>query len=90
MAIYKQITATNQIKVGLTKLKSIIVSSVSGSPTITVYDEDQNGTTRKAIDTFIPVGATVYMFTGDEGGLVLNKGCNVVLGGTVSCTVCFE
>lgn len=90
MAIPKQITATTQVKVGLGKLKSIFVSAASATPTITVYDEDQGGTTRKVVDTFTPVAATSYQFTGDDYGITMSKGIYVVISGTVSCTVLYE
>lgn len=90
MALYKQITATTQVKVGLSKLKAIFVSSVSGSPTITVYNEAQGGTTDVVLATFIPVAATPYVFTGDEMGISMAKGIYIVLGGTVSATIMYE
>jgi hypothetical protein len=37
-ANYKSISATNQVKVGLTILKGIFVSAASSTPLITVYD----------------------------------------------------
>lgn len=90
MANYKQIAATTQVKTSAGKLKGIFVSSVSGSPTITCYDESAGGTTLKIIDTFIPVAATMYRLSGDDGGIFYNNGLNVVLGGTVSATIIYE
>ena len=90
MSYYKHITATTQIKVGLAKLKGIFVSSASGTPTIAIYDEAQGGTSRVVLDTFTPVSATEYQFTGDEDGAQLNNGLYVVIGGTVSATFFFE
>ncbi|HEY6022154.1 MAG TPA: hypothetical protein VIY48_20485 [Candidatus Paceibacterota bacterium] len=90
MAYYRNITASTQIKVGLAKIKGIFVSAASGTPTITVYDEAQGGTTRVVLSTFTPVAATPYMFTGDEDGIQLNAGLYVVIGGTVDCTVFYE
>lgn len=66
-------------------LRGIFVSSVSGSPTITVYDDPAAGTAIKIIDTFIPVGSTFYALPAKY-----RTGCNVVIGGTVSCTVFYN
>lgn len=90
MALYKQITASTQVKVGLSKLKSIFISAASATPTITIYNESQGGTTNKVIDTFTPVAATNYTFTGDDFGISMDKGIYIVISGTVSCTVLYE
>lgn len=63
-------------------LKGIFVSAASATPTITVYDEPAAGTTTKIVDTFIPVASTFY-----ELPTKYLKGCNVVISGTVSCTI---
>ncbi len=83
---YAQISATTNVS-GATNgyLGGIFVSSVSGSPTITVYDEATSGTTTKLIDTFTPVAATWYPMPAH-----FRAGCNVVIGATVSCTVMFN
>lgn len=91
MAHYKQISATTQIKVGAGKIKGVFVSSVSGSPTITVYDSDQSSASDpKIIDTFIPVASTLYPFSQYDNGIWANKGIYIVLGGTVSATAFYE
>lgn len=90
MAIYKQLSATTQVKVGAGKIKGIFVSAASGTPTITVYDEMQGGTTRKIIDTFTPVAATMYPLSGDDTGVFFTNGLNVAIGGTVSATIFYE
>lgn len=89
-ANYAQISATTQVKTSAGKLKGIFVSAASGTPTITVYDEIQGGTTRKIIDTFTPVAATMYPVSGDEGGILFSHGLNVAIGGTVSTTIIYE
>ena len=88
MANYTYIAATKQVKVGAGKLKGIFVSAVSGSPTITVYDEPAGGTTATLLGVFIPVASTFYPLGVD--GAFFNKGLNVVLGGTVTATVIYE
>ncbi len=59
MAQYKLITATNQVKPSMGKLKGFFCSIASGSPTVVVYDSDTTGTGTKIIDTFTPVAGTV-------------------------------
>lgn len=82
VVVPKQISSTANIKSGQGALRSIFVSSVSGSPTITVYDDAATGTTTKIVDTFIPVGPASYNLP-----FAVSNGIYVVLGGTVSCTV---
>lgn len=90
MAYYKQISSTTQIKQGAGKLKGIFVSSVSGSPTITVYDELQGGTTRVMLNTFTPAAATMYPISGDDNGVFFTNGLYVVIAATVECTFMYE
>jgi hypothetical protein len=66
-------------------LRGIFVSAASASPTITVYDDPAAGTTTKIIDSFTPVSATFYSLPAKY-----KTGCNVVLGGTVSCTIFYN
>lgn len=66
-------------------LRGIFVSAATGGPTITVYDEPAAGTTTKIIDTFTPTPATFYSLPAKY-----KTGCNVVIGGTVSCTIFFN
>lgn len=83
---YKQITATTQVNKRRAQLGSIFVSSVSGSPTITVYDSGAGSTSDpKVVDTFIPVAATNYPLNYE-----LQNGLYIVIGGTVSATVAFN
>lgn len=81
-ALYSQISATAQVKVGAGKLKSIFVSSGT-SPTIAVYDS-ATASTSDPIMVAQFTGATpgTYNLTGDEGGVYFSKGLYVVLGGT--------
>jgi len=82
---YKQISGTGgNVSPRATGLIGIFVSAASATPTITVYDDPATGTTTKIVDTFTPAPATWYFLPfGAANGL------NVVLGGTVSCTVAF-
>ncbi len=66
-------------------LRGIFVSSASGSPTITVYDEPAAGTTTKIIDTFVPVAGTFYSLPAKY-----RTGCNVVIAATCSVTIFFN
>lgn len=88
MAQYKQLAATTQVKVGAGKIKGIFVSAASGSPTLTVYDTKNSGTSTKIIDTFIPVAATMYNFGAD--GIFFSDGLYAVIANTVSYTVIYE
>lgn len=88
---YAQISATTNVaknggaNASLGYLTGIFVSSASSTPTITVYDDASSGTTTKIIDTFTPVSATYYPMPA-----AYKTGCNVVISGTVSCTVFFN
>lgn len=88
MSNYTAISATAQIKRAAGKLNSIFVSSVSGSPTITVYDSFASSTSDPVVlATFTPTANTMHNFF---QGLYLNKGIYVVIGGTVSATISYE
>jgi hypothetical protein len=86
---YKNLTATNQVKVGAGKLKGLIVSSTTGG-TLTFYDEAQGGTTRVMIGTLTPAAGSVYNFTGDEGGVGFSNGLYIVAANTINFTVFYE
>ncbi len=63
-------------------ITGIFVSAASATPTITVYDSNATGTSKKIVDTFTPVAGTYYpmpFFCAD--------GIYVVISGTVKCTV---
>jgi hypothetical protein len=81
-ALYSQIGATAQVKVGAGKLKSIFVSSGT-NPTVTVYDSATASTSDPVIlAQFTAATPGLYALTGDEGGVYFSKGLYVVLGGT--------
>lgn len=88
---YAQITATTNVATvggalaSYGYLRGIFVSAAAATPTITVYDEPAAGTTTKIIDTFTPVAGTFYSMPSKY-----RTGCNVVISGTVSCTVFFN
>lgn len=77
-----QITVSANVKVGQGGMLGIFVSSASATPTITVYDDAATGTSTKLVDTFTPVAGTWYPLP-----FACANGLNVVLGGTISCTV---
>lgn len=81
---YKQISASGNVWPQSSALVGIFVSAASATPTITVYDDAATGTTTKLVDTFTPVAGTFYKLP----FRTLN-GINVVIGGTVSCTIGF-
>lgn len=81
-ALFSQISATAQVKVGAGKLKTIFVSSGT-SPTVTVYDSATASTSDPVIlAQFTAATPGLYALTGDEGGVYFSKGLYVVLGGT--------
>jgi hypothetical protein len=69
------------------KLKGIFVSSVTSSPTVTVYDTQTSETTAKIIDTFTMTAATNINF---YDGINCENGLYVVISGTASITVYYE
>ena len=88
-ANYKSISATTQIKVGLTVLKGIFVSAASATPTITIYDSGTANTSDPIIiGVFTPTAATNHTFTAN--GITASKGLYVVISGTVAATLFFE
>jgi hypothetical protein len=87
MSNYAQISATTLIKNSQGKIKGIMVSAASGTPSITIYDQQTAGTAIKVIDTFTPVAATNYNF---YDGINCKNGIYVVIANTVSCTVYYE
>lgn len=87
MSNYAQITATSLVKNQPGKLKGIFVSSVTSSPTVTVYDTQTSETTAKIIDTFTMTAATNINF---YDGINCENGLYVVISGTASITVYYE
>jgi hypothetical protein len=81
---YHQITISGNLCAVDGILGGIFVSAASATPTIAVYDDPANGTATKIVDTFTPVAGTFYPLP-----FAFAQGLNVVIGGTVSCTVGF-
>ncbi|CAB4166283.1 hypothetical protein UFOVP839_26 [uncultured Caudovirales phage] len=91
MALYLNLSATTQIKVGGGKLKGIMCSTAASSPTIAVYDSATAGTNAiTMIAEFVPGAHTMYALTGDDSGIWFSKGLYVVIGGTVGVTFFYE
>jgi len=84
MANCTQLSATTQLKVGAGRLCSLTVSSTT-SGTITIYDEDQAGTTKKILATLTPA-AGFHAYFGEDG-LVASKGIYIVIANTLECTI---
>lgn len=88
---YAQISASTNIALsggaaaGPGSLAGIFVSIATTNPSITIYDDPASGTTTKIVDTFTPNADTFYPLPANY-----RTGCNVVLAGTVSCTVFFN
>jgi hypothetical protein len=87
MSNYSQISATTLVKNQPGKLKGIFCSSVTSTPTITVYDAQVPGTDVKIIDTYTLTAATNMNF---YDGINCENGLYVVISGTASVTVYFE
>lgn len=88
MALYKNSTATTQVKVGAGKLYGISVSTTSGG-TLTVYDSAQSSTSDPKISNTITVTAgTNYLNI--PVGIWFSKGLYVVAANTVDFTVIYE
>lgn len=79
---YAQISASGNVCKGPAALEGIFVSAASTTPTITVYDDAGTGTGTKIVDTFTPTAGQFYPLP-----FRALKGLNVVISGTVSCTV---
>jgi hypothetical protein len=87
MSNYSQISATTLVKNQPGKLKGIFCSTVTSTPTITVYDAQTPDTTVKIIDTYTLTAATNMNF---YDGINCENGLYVVISGTASVTVYFE
>lgn len=87
MSNYSQISATTLVKNQPGKLKGIFCSSVTSSPTITVYDAQTPDTSVKIIDTYTMTAASNINF---YDGINCENGLYVVISGTASVTVYFE
>jgi len=87
MSNYSQISATTLVKNQPGKLKGIFCSTVTSTPTITVYDAQTPDTAVKIIDTYTLAAATNMNF---YDGINCENGLYVVISGTASVTVYFE
>jgi hypothetical protein len=87
MSNYSQISATTLLKNQPGKLKGIFCSTVTSTPTITVYDAQTPDTAVKIIDTYTLAAATNMNF---YDGINCENGLYVVISGTASVTVYFE
>lgn len=88
MALYKQLAATNQVKVGAGKLFGIFVSSTT-SGTLAVYDSATASTSNGKIANTITVTAgTQYLSF--PAGIWFSNGLYVVAANTVEFTVVYE
>lgn len=84
---YKQIAATNQIKVGAGKIKTILISSTTAG-TLTVYDSQVSSTGDPVIiATLTPAAGALFDF-GD--GLWFNGGLYMVITDALEVTVVYE
>jgi len=88
MAMYKQASATSQVKDSAGKLYGIFVSTTS-SGTLTVYDSSDGDTNDPKIANTITVaaGSTYLNF---PAGLFFSRGLYVVLANTAEFTVAYE
>jgi hypothetical protein len=88
MALYKQLAATNQVKIGAGKLYGIQVSTTS-SGTLTVYDSNKSDTNDPKIANTITLtaGASYLSF---PAGIFFSKGLYVALANTAEFTVIYE
>lgn len=87
MSNYSQISATTLVKNQPGKLKGIFCSSVTSTPTITVYDAQTPDTSVKIIDSYTLTAASNINF---YDGINCENGLYVVISGTASVTVYFE
>lgn len=88
MAMYKQMSATGQVKVGAGKLISITISSTS-TGTLVLYDTlDGDTNDPKIIDTLTPAAGAHFYFGPD--GLAFKDGLYAVEGNTLVWTIGYE
>ena len=79
---YAVVSASGNVSPKPCALVGIFVAAASATPTITIYDDAGTGTTVTLVSVFTPVAGTYYKLP----FRTLN-GLNIVIGGTVSCTV---
>jgi len=80
-------TESALVKTGFGKIRGIFVASVSGSPTIKLWDS-LTAANEIIINTFIPVAGTMYYFGSD--GIDFATGLYLTIGGTVDCTLLID
>ena len=88
MALYKQLSASNQVKIGAGKLFGIQVSSTS-SGTLAVYDSAAASTSDPKIANTITVTAGTQYLT-IPAGIWFSKGLYIVAANTIEFTVIYE
>ena len=81
---FSAISASSVVKSSAGTLGGLFVSSTSGSPTITIYD-NTSGTTTPIIAAFTPAAGTPYPFPCN-----FSNGLNIVISGTTSITVFYQ
>lgn len=82
---YAVVSASGNVCPKSCALLGIFVAAASATPTITIYDDAGTGTSVPMVTVFTPVAGTYYKLP----FRALN-GINVVVGGTVSCTVGYQ
>jgi len=88
MALYKQLSATNQVKIGGGKIYGIFVSS-STAGTIAIYDSaTASNSDPKIANTITAVSGTPYLSF--PTGVWFSKGLYIVAANTVEFTVIYE
>lgn len=88
MAMYKQLSATAQVKAAPGKIKGIVVSSTS-SGTLKFYDSAVGSTSDPVvINTLTPAAGSNYPFPAD--GIWCSKGIYVVAANTIEATIIYE
>lgn len=82
----KVLTASTQVKTGLTKLATIICNSTGGG-TYVVYDSDKSSASDPAKSgTVTPAAGSQILYK----NLTLKNGLYIVISGTVNITVIYE
>jgi len=89
MANYTQLSATANVKAYQGKLKGIVVTAASSTPTITVYDSAAATTSKPILKVFTPTAATNFNFAGSDG-IFFSSGLYVVISGTVEMTIIYD
>ena len=88
MAQYKNLSATNQVKIGAGKVYGIFVNSTS-SGTLVVYDSASANTgDPKIANTITPSAGAVLLVT--TPGIWFSNGLYIVAGNTIDFTVVYE